>query len=312
MFEYGLDRLHKKHVQKEVIFMQKYMFRNGIFFLIPSFLIILIFTIMPILQSLYYSFTDYNGYNDPQFIWLDNYLNIFSDPRFKSALIRTLIIGFSTAILCNLFGLLSAILLNTHLITKKILRALFYIPTVIPVVVVAMLWSNILKSKDGLVNLVLSKLLNHPVEILWLDSLELVVYSVIFVSVWQLTGPIIFIYLAGLQGIPKELIDASRIDGASRMNSFRHVTLPLLMPSITINCFVGLANGLNIFDLPYVMTGGGPAGGSETLPLLIYRFAFSSGEIAYGNASSFILALFVISITSVLVFFLKRQEKELV
>lgn len=292
--------------------MQKYMFRNGILFLIPASFIILIFTINPILQSLYYSFTDYNGYNDPQFIWFDNYIKIFSQPRFKSALLRTLIIGFSTAVLCNLFGLLSAILLNTQLITKNILRALFYIPTVIPVVVVAMLWSKILQSKDGLVNLVLSKLFNQSVGILWLDSLELVVYSVIFVSVWQLTGPIIFIYLAGLQGIPQELIDASRIDGASGVNSFRYVTLPLLAPSITINCFVGLANGLNVFDLPYVMTGGGPAGGSETLPLLIYRYAFADSKIGYGNAASIILASFVISITSVLVVFLRRQEKDLV
>jgi len=289
--------------------MQKRMFITGIFFIAPITIILAIFLFYPILQSVYYSFTDWKGVGDYRFVGFGNYLDIFNDEGFTNALKRTLLIGLAAALLANLSGLLFALMLDQSLKTKSLLRAIFYIPNVIPIVVAAFVWRYILDANTGLLNEGIAKLTGGRVTIPWIDSPDYVVYSIIAITVWQMWGPIMIIYLAALQGIPQEMKEASMIDGATSWRRFFSLTLPMIAPGITVNVLIGLANGLRIFDLPFALTGGGPAGSSETLAVKIYRYAFSSTDLSYGLASSFILTLLALAVTFFFIALSRRYEK---
>lgn len=286
--------------------MQRKMFITGVVFVIPITAVITIFLFFPIIQSFYYSFTDWKGVGAYRFIGFENYRDIFQDNVFTESLIRTLMIGISTAFLGNIVGLLLAMMLDQALKTKNILRALFYIPNIIPVVVAAFVWRYIFDANTGLLNGLLTKLSDANVNIPWIDSPEYVVYSLIFIAVWQGIGPVMIIYLAALQGVPAELKEAASIDGASKVRSFFSITLRMIAPGITVNVLIGLANGIRIFDLPFALTGGGPANSSETLAIRIYRYAFASNELSYGLASSFVLTLVALVVT---LFFLAMTRK---
>jgi len=289
--------------------MQKKMYITGIFFMAPITLIIFIFLVYPILQSIYYSFTDWTGVGSYSFIGLSNYTDIFQDEGFTDALKRTLFIGLLTAVLANLCGLVFAVFLDQSLKTKNLLRALFYIPNVIPTVVAAFVWRYILDSNSGLLNKGIASVTGHASLIPWLDSPDYVVYSLILITVWQMWGPIMIIYLAALQGVPHEMKEAMMIDGATKWKSFTHLTLPMIAPGITVNVLIGLANGLRIFDLPFALTGGGPAGASETLSVKIYRYAFSSTELSHGLSASFILTLIAVVVTFFFIALSRKYEK---
>ncbi|RIE00851.1 carbohydrate ABC transporter permease [Cohnella faecalis] len=184
--------------------MQRKAYSTGIFFMAPITIIIFVFMVYPILQSVFYSLTDWTGIGGYHFVGFSNYKDIFSDEGFTDALKRTLFIGFSRRTR-QLFRLLFAILLDQSLKTKSLLRALFYIPNVIPTVVAAFVWRYILDSNTGLLNKAMVELFGSGSSILWLDSPDYVVYTIIFITVWQMWGPILIIYLAALQGVPHEM-----------------------------------------------------------------------------------------------------------
>ncbi|THF75507.1 carbohydrate ABC transporter permease [Cohnella fermenti] len=289
--------------------MQRKIYLSGLVFMAPITIIIFVFLVYPILQSMFYSLTDWTGVGGYRFIGLSNYTDIFKDEGFTDALKRTLFIGLTTAVLANLFGLFFAVLLDQSLKTKNVLRALFYIPNVIPTVVAAFVWRYILDSNTGMLNKGLVALFGEKGSILWLDSPDYVVYTIIGITVWAMWGPILIIYLAALQGVPHEMKEAMMIDGATKRQSFVHLTLPMIAPGITVNVLIGLANGLRIFDLPFALTGGGPAGASETLSVKIYRYAFSSTELSYGLSASFILTVIALVVTFFFIALSRKYEK---
>lgn len=289
--------------------MQKKLFWTGVAFMLPITFVLFAFLFLPVMQSFYYSLTDWKGIGSYNWIGFRNYQNIFSDPSFVASVKRTLMIGISAALLTNLCGLALAMLLDRQLKTKSLLRALFYLPNVIPVVVAAFLWRYVLDANSGMLNQLLGKLMGERVVIPWIDSPAYVVWSIILISVWQMMGPVIIIYLAALQGVSHEMKEAAMIDGASKPSIFYHVTLPLITPGITVNVLIGLANGIRIFDLPFALTGGGPANASETLAIRIYRFAYQTSELSYSMASSFVLTLLALVITFFFVGVSRRIEK---
>jgi len=289
--------------------MQRKMFITGVAFVFPITAVIAIFLFFPIVQSFYYSLTDWKGVGSYQFIGFQNYREIFQDKVFTESLTRTLMIGISTAFLANAIGLLLAMMLDQALKTKNILRALFYIPNIIPIVVAAFVWRYIFDANTGLLNELLTKLSGANVNIPWIDSPDYVVYSLIFITVWQGIGPVMIIYLAALQGVPAELKEAASIDGATKVRKFFSITLPMIAPGITVNVLIGLANGIRIFDLPFALTGGGPANSSETLAIRIYRYAFASSELSYGLASSFVLTLVALVVTLFFIAMSRRYEQ---
>ena len=143
----------------------------------------------------------------------------------------------------------------------------------------------------------------------WIDSPDYVVYSIIGIAVWQMMGPIIIIYIAALQGVPQELQEAAVIDGASKYKRFFHVTLPMIAAGITVNVLIGLVNGIRMFDLPFALTGGGPANSSETLAIRVYLYAFQTGNFALGMAAAFVLTLVAMVITYFFVSVSRNYEK---
>lgn len=283
-------------------------FFTGILLLLPISVIIVTFMLVPVVQTMYYSFTDWDGLGTYKFIGFKNYIRIFSDSSFVSTLYRTLWMGITIAVLTNVFGMLLALAVNQAFKTKNLMRALFYFPKLLPVVLGAYVWGYILDTNNGLMNKMLSNLMGKPIKVLWVDSPDYVALTIICVAVWQLTGPIMIVYLASLQYVPQEIKEAAIVDGATPTRKFFSIILPMIAPGITVNTLIGLAAGLKLFDLPFALTGGGPARASETLAIRIYRNAFQSLDLAYGMAAAFILVVFVLLITLVFVAVTKRYE----
>ena len=163
--------------------------------------------------------------------------------------------------------MLLALAVNQAFKTKNLMRTLFYFPKLLPIVLGAYVWGYILDTNNGLMNKILSSLMGKPVKVLWVDSPDFVAYTIILVAVWQLTGPIMIVYLAALQFVPNEIKEAAIMDGASPSRKFFSIILPMIAPGITVNTLIGLASGLKLFDLPFALTGGGPARASETLAI---------------------------------------------
>lgn len=264
--------------------------------------------VIPMLQTIYYSFTDWNGIGGYTFIGLDNYKRIFSDTSFVNTMYRTLWMGISIAVLTNVVGMLLALAVNQAFKTKKMLRTLFYFPKLLPIVLAAYVWGYMLDPNNGLFNKILSDIAGTPVKILWIDSPDFVALTIVFISVWQLSGPIMIVYLAALQFVPTEIKEAATMDGASSTKKFFSIILPMIAPGITVNTLIGLAHGLKLFDLPFALTGGGPALASETLAIRIYSDTFESFDLSYGMSASFVLVVFVLIITIAFVAMTKKYE----
>ncbi|MFK7693530.1 carbohydrate ABC transporter permease [Paenibacillus sp. HJGM_3] len=283
-------------------------FWTGILFLLPISVMIFTFMLVPVFQTMYYSLTNWDGLGDYRFVGLKNYKRILSDASFVSTMYRTLWMGLAIALLTNILGMLLALAVNQAFKTRNLLRSLFYFPKLLPIVLGAYVWGYILDTNNGLMNKLLSSLMGNSVKVLWVDSPDTVAFTIILVAVWQLTGPIMIVYLASLQFVPAEIKEAAIVDGASPARKFFTIILPMIAPGITVNTLIGLAAGLKLFDLPFALTGGGPARASETLAIRIYRNAFQSLDLAYGMAAAFILVVFVLLITLVFVAVTKRYE----
>lgn len=280
----------------------------GVTFLLPISAVMAIFSLSPILRTAFYSLTDWNGLGEYRVIGLQNYAEILQDPSFIKSLKRTLVIGFAIAFFSNVVGLLLALIVDQALKAKSLIRALFFIPKLFPVVVAAYVWKYMLDANNGLFNRLLSDITGTQMSIPWIDTPANVVYAIVSISVWQLSGPIMVVYLAALQTVPQEIKEASVIDGAGPVRQFFSITLPYIAPGVTINALIGLANGLRLFDLPYALTGGGPANAAETLAIRIYRNAFQAFNLGYGTAGAIILTLFTLLITLSFVYFSKKAE----
>ncbi|WP_127585114.1 carbohydrate ABC transporter permease [Paenibacillus koleovorans] len=284
------------------------LFLTGLLFLLPISVMIFTFMLIPVGQTLFYSLTNWDGIGDYKFIGLRNYERIFSDVSFVQTMYRTLWMGIAIAVLTNVLGLLLALAVNQAFKTKNLVRTLFYFPKLLPIVLGAYVWGFILDTNNGLMNKALSWLMDRPIKVLWVDSPDYVAWTILMVAVWQLTGPIMIVYLASLQYVPTEIKEAAIVDGASPTRRFFSVILPMIAPGITVNTLIGLAAGLKLFDLPFALTGGGPARASETLAIRIYRNAFQSLDLAYGMAAAFVLVVFVLVITLLFVIVTKRYE----
>lgn len=280
----------------------------GILFLLPISIMIVTFMLVPVFQTMYYSFTNWDGLGEYRFIGFRNYQRIFSDASFVKTMYRTLWMGVAIALLTNAIGMLLALAVNQAFKTKNVMRTLFYFPKLLPIVLGAYVWGYILDTNNGLMNKILSSLMGKPIKVLWVDSPDFVAYTIILVAVWQLTGPIMIVYLAALQFVPNEIKEAAIMDGASPSRKFFSIILPMIAPGITVNTLIGLASGLKLFDLPFALTGGGPARASETLAIRIYRNAFQSLDLAYGMAAACVLVIFVLVITLLFVVVTKKYE----
>ncbi|WP_219834590.1 carbohydrate ABC transporter permease [Paenibacillus sp. R14(2021)] len=282
---------------------------HALVFVLPALVIFLTFVYYPFLSSLYYSFTLWDGINKPVFIGFQNYRDLFHDTLVRHAALNTLYIVVFCAIINNPLSLFLALLLHKPLKMKSFLRTAFYIPVILSMVVVSVIWGNLLQY-EGVVNAVIEKLGMGALLHDWLGELSTALIAVILINVWYATGYGAVIYLAGLASIPTEIYEAALIDRAEGWTKFRHITLPLIMPSVTICTFLGMVGSLKFFDLPYVLTNGGPGDATSTLALVIYDFAFKNGTFGYATAAGILFMVLILLLTTVQLRYTRRREVE--
>lgn len=269
------------------------------FFISPWIIGFIAFTIGPMLASLYYSFTEYDIISQPQWIGLANFRELLSDPLFWKSLQVTVYYASLALPLGLLVGFFLAILLNQKVPGVNLWRTLYYLPSVIAGVAVALLWIRIFNPRIGLLNPFLAKFgIKGPG---WLNDPQWAIPSLVIMSLWSVGGGMI-IYLAGLQGVPTALYDAAKVDGANLWQRFWHVTLPMVTPVIFYNLVMGLIGTFQYFTATYVIGSaagnvGGPARSTLFYNLYLYQNAFRYFDMGYASAMAWILLLIVLGLT---------------
>ncbi|MFJ2915269.1 carbohydrate ABC transporter permease [Streptomyces sp. NPDC087228] len=279
----------------------------SIFMVGPALAAIVAFILIPVVVAGRLSLTDWDGFSDnSKFVGLDNYVQLFHDPDVASAAYVTLVIAVVGTVACNVLGLSLAVMLNGQGRVKAMLRGLFFYPHVLGAVIIGFLWSAILSS-EGAVNTLLTAA--HRSKIPFLSDPQWALAAVVFVVIWSTFGVNVVLYLAGLQTIPESLLEAARIDGASRWQTFRQVVLPMLAPTVTINVVLVLVQLLRVYDLVLAMTDGGPAGHTQTYAYLVLSESFLNGKIGYASAQSIVLMIVIAVLAVVIVSLRQRSEK---
>ena len=253
----------------------------------------------PIVASAVLSFTKYNVLRPPHFIGLDNYVFAFTkDDLFLPAIVRTFYYAILIVPPGIALSLLVATLLNQKLIATAFWRTMFFLPTLTPVVAAAILWRWMLNPDMGLINYLLGLVgIKGPG---WLSSIEWAIPSLALVGLWtSVGGSQMVIFLAGLQGVPQDLLEAAEIDGADRWAKYLYITLPMVTPTIFFNLVLGVIFALRTFDVAFVSTGGGPARATWFISLHIYQNAFVSFDMGYASALAWIFLAILLVLTAV-------------
>jgi multiple sugar transport system permease protein len=271
---------------------------KGLGFISPWIVGFSLFTLYPIIASLYYSLTYYDILRPPVYIGLRNYAELAVDPSFHQTLSNTLWWVVFAVPGSVLVGLILALLLNQQLPLRSWFRTIFFVPSIVPAVSAAMLWTWIYNSQYGLINGYLSAWGFRTIP--WLSSPHWSKPSLLFIHLWSSGGTMI-IFLAALQDVPKHLYEAARIDGASKWHEFWYITIPMISPAILFNILTGAIGAFQYFTFPMILTGGGPVGSTEFYSLYLYRNAFRWFKMGYASALAWILFLFVLVYT-ILVF----------
>ncbi|WP_405150002.1 sugar ABC transporter permease [Sphaerisporangium sp. NBC_01403] len=281
--------------------------RFGLFAL-PGLLAYVLFVLVPIGMTGYYSFTNRNPFNPPTlWVGLRNYTDLFGDPEFLQALRNTVIITVIVTLLANAGGLLIAMLLDRPTKLYLALRSVFFTPVVLSSVVISVIWQAVL-TDDGLLNSALRGLgADHPPG--WLSDPDIALYSIAWIITWQMLGFCVVVYLAGLQGVPRELREAAAIDGCGPMARFRNVTWPMLAPALTINTVMLLITGFKAYDQIQVITNGGPGTGTTaTMAFQVVQTAFSGNHIGYSSAMAAVMLALVATVSVIVLRVLQRRE----
>jgi len=261
----------------------------------PWLLGLIIFTLGPIIASIYLSFTDFEVVKPPIWTGLANYKRLFNDRLFWQALKVTGIYVFTSVPLSITLGFAVALLMNQEVVALGLFRTAYYMPSLVPAVASSMLWIWIFQPEFGLLNGFLRSIgIENPP--LWLGHTKWALPSLILMSLWGVGGPML-IYLAGLQGIPSDLYEAAEIDGAGAFARFRHVTIPQMTPVIFFNLVMGIIGSFQVFIASFIMTRGGPRYATLFYVLYLYDNAFSYFRMGYASALAWILAIIILVFT---------------
>jgi multiple sugar transport system permease protein len=267
---------------------------KGLMFITPWIIGFLVFQFYPICKSVYYSFCDYDVLNPPVFVGLDNYRNLFHDEIFLKSITNTAVYTAMAIPLSMFVSLFFAILLNQKIIGRGIFRTIFFLPSLVPLIAMAILWKWIFSSKNGILNYALSLIgITGPS---WLGSTMWATPSIVLTGIWGVGGSIV-IYLAALQDVPRSLYEAAEIDGAGWFAKVRHITLPMISPVIYFNMILGVIGCLQVFVVPYVMTAGGPARSTYYYTMYLFDNAFRFLKMGYAGAMAVLLFIIIVAMT---------------
>ncbi|WP_271753924.1 carbohydrate ABC transporter permease [Cohnella sp. JJ-181] len=283
-------------------------------FMMPSFLLTVVLGIYPIGWAMRYMFYDYKGYGAERYIGLDNFARVLRDGEFWQSVVNTFAYAGGKLALSIPLALLLAVLLNRGLRGRHVLRAVFFMPTIISSAVMAVVFFAIFNAYNGVLNqfLLKYKLIGGAVDWLGVDHAML---TVVLVSVWGAVGNYMLLFLAGLQNIPADVYESASLDGANKLQQFRYVTLPMLGPVSQMIVMLAIINALKGYESIMVLTDGGPVGKTNVMFLYVYKLFFPTAgtgaasqvqEIGYGSAVAFVTAVIVGAVT-VLYFYGSKQ-----
>jgi raffinose/stachyose/melibiose transport system permease protein len=285
---------------------------KGWFILFTAPLIIIFTTVVliPFVMGIYYSFFSWDGIgaNPKSFVGFKNFIQLFGDTRFLDSSLLTVKFTILSLISVNILGLGFALLVTAKLRTINAARAMFFMPNLIGGLILGYIWKFIFS--DGF--RIMGELTGFErVFFNWLLNPSYALYALVFVFTWQMAGYMMIIYITGIQGIPNELIEASRIDGASSWQRFTNIIIPLLMPAFTICLFLTLSFAFKIYDVNLSLTGGGPINSTELFALHIYNEIFGYSRYGYGQAKAVVFFIIVAGVTLTQVYLTKKREVEM-
>jgi raffinose/stachyose/melibiose transport system permease protein len=279
------------------------------FFLLPAAVVYSIFVLLPVIQAIYYSFFQWNGLGAPtDFVGFDNLIRVLGDTTFRNALSHNIIIlVLSIALQLPLaFGL--ALLVNRGLRGKTVFRTIFFLPYVLSDVITGVVWNFIYKPENGLLNSILGSVIPGFTPQGWLGNPQTVLGALFLVMTWKYFGLHLLLFLAALQDVPRELEEAAAIDGATRPQTILRVIIPLMGNTARLSVYLSALGSLQIFDLVWVMTTGGPVGASDTMATYMYKFGFQRFAIGYGSAVA--IAIFVFCLGVSLIYQRASRQRE--
>lgn len=308
----AITKQNSTKVSESVSFMNKKKWKDaGLFtlFVGPVLLAFTLIVLIPFFTGIYYAFTDWNGVTGTvKWVGLDNFKYLFSeDKQFQKSFMLTTKYTVVSIILTNVIGFGLALLVAQRLKSRNLLRTVFFMPNLIGGLILGFIWQFIFVKGFASIG----ELTGIPLfELAWLGDANTAFWGIVIVSLWQGAGYIMIIYIAALQNVPQELIEAARIDGANRFQILRHITMPLVAPAVTICLFLTTASSFKVFDANLSLTNGGPFKSTEMLALNIYTEAFVNNRYGIGEAKALIFFIVVAAITVLQVTISKKKEVE--
>ncbi|WP_347551483.1 sugar ABC transporter permease [Pseudalkalibacillus hwajinpoensis] len=276
---------------------------------LPALLAVSIFIIYPFLKGIQVSFTDWNGFSQTKnWIGLQQYKRMLNDPDTWLVVKNTLLYGLGSTFFQNIVGLLYALLLNQSIRMKSITRTIIYLPVIISPLVMGYIWYFFFAYQGGALNDLLLFIGMDKVNAL--GNPDVNTWLIVFVNTYQFVGIAMIIYLAGLQSISKDFYEAANIDGATAFQQFKNITLPLLMPSITINMVLNIIGGLKLFDVIIALTGGGPGNSSQSMSTFMYDLYFSRQDAGYAATQGVLMAVIILILSLLALVYFKSKEVE--
>jgi len=289
---------------------------KGLLFISPWILGFLAFNLYPLIASIWFSLCDYSVLSEPVFLGAQNYVDLWNDPVFWKALRNTVIFAAVAIPLSTSLSIGLAVLLNQPIAGQGIYRTIFFLPSLVPAISLAILWQWMLNGPMGLVNNLIRPFLNiinavvgsHLQAPDWLNDPNFALGGLILTGLWG-TGQAVVIYLAGLQEVPAELYEAAELDGSNAWQRFLHITLPMLSPVIFFNVLMSIIGALQTFAVPYILTGGGDGPGRSLLFLAtyIYQNAFDYWNMGYASALALCLFVLIIGLSLVTVHYGEKK-----
>ncbi|MFS0560477.1 sugar ABC transporter permease [Terribacillus sp. 179-K 1B1 HS] len=276
---------------------------------LPSVLLVFLFIIYPFFDGIRISLTNWNGFSQMyDYVGFEQYKRMFEDPDTWLVVKNTLLYGIGSTILQNIIGLGYALLLNQTLKIRSLTRTIIYLPVIISPIVMGYIWYFFFAYQGGALNDIISWLGMEPVNAL--GNPDLNPFIIVFVNTFQFVGVAMIIYLAGLQSISKDYYEAANIDGASSWSKFKNITLPLLMPAITINIVINIIGGLKLFDVIVSLTNGGPGNASQSMSTFMYSLYFARQDAGYAATQGVLMAVIILVLSMAALIYFKRKEVE--
>ncbi|MDE5412732.1 carbohydrate ABC transporter permease [Alkalihalobacterium chitinilyticum] len=275
---------------------------------LPAVVLFFTFHTFPVLQGIFYSFTNFKGYGSWEFVGFRNYINVFKDSRAIDAYIFTFKFAVLSTVLVNIISLAIALGLNSKIKFKKTLRGIYFMPNILSILIVGFIFNYIFAifvpsiAENLGINALTASILGNP-DLAWL--------GIVVVAVWQAAAFNTILYLAGLATISQDIYEASSIDGANKWQDFWKITFPLIAPFFTINMVLAMKNFLMVFDHIMALTGGGPGRSTESISLLIYRGGFQGGEFAYQSANAVVYFIIIVTISVIQIRYLQKREVQM-